>query len=320
MLVSDEDHRSATGASQGEKPAPFEFGIIYLAFGRPFLAMAVNSFLSLRASNPNTGACIVTNMLEQAPAIPGWDESTDHWIHVRSDDKENRFYKTAIHDLSPFAKTVYLDCDTVVLDDISPLSFYLDFFEVGARPGKSPGPVPDRNKRLFNGTKRFADLPHWNGGVIAFRKGPAAAEFFDNWNRSYRELGFKRDQPALIEAMFRSRCRIFPLEPRWNNSDSLNSDGLLDRSESRDRIAVWHYKWDIDRRLADDIVCSARIAFREDVSDIRTFLRQRSPALSPRHPRNVAKYFLRRVRGRLSDRLNQKKTAAARLPVRSPTC
>jgi hypothetical protein len=277
-----------------------EFGVIYLAFGRTFLGMSLLSALTVRRNSPSAGITIVSNVEIDVTLLEFWSEQTDRFIFVADGDGSNRLYKTCINRYSPYSKTLYLDCDTVVCRDLSIISDYLDYFDVGARPGKSPGPRQDRSKQLLSGRHRFEDLVHWNGGVIAFRRSKGASDFFDRWNQRYIALGFKRDQPSLVEAMFETSARVFPLEPRWNNGDSLNGDGLLEKKEIRSLVAVWHYKWDIDNQLRDEIVQMSRIVLPGAVDDILRLIEARRPSLSMLKPRYLAAKALRRMRGRLS--------------------
>jgi hypothetical protein len=42
-----------------------QVGVIYVAFGAPYLAMSLVSIASLRVSNPFTPVCVVTNVCEK---------------------------------------------------------------------------------------------------------------------------------------------------------------------------------------------------------------------------------------------------------------
>jgi hypothetical protein len=272
-----------------------KFGVIYLAFGNVYLAMALTSFASLKKTNPDIPATIVTNALDVPPDLSYWT-SRDSWIHVNSASNENRAHKTSIHDYSPYVKSLYLDCDTIVTGDLSLMSFYLDYFDLAARGGKWPGPPLDRKKVLFDGRIVFSDLPYWNGGVIGFRDNARVGDFFRSWNRLYSQLGFKRDQPSLAESAIRSDCRILSLEPRWNFGDSLTTDGLLAPKAYREKVVIWHYKTDIDGPLQQRIREIAQASMPDGTEEVEAYLRNRNKLPS----KGIARRALRAIRGRLA--------------------
>ena len=49
-----------------------EFGVVYVAFGAPYLAMALVSVVSLRVTNPTVQVCVVTNVVRDEPRTPWW--------------------------------------------------------------------------------------------------------------------------------------------------------------------------------------------------------------------------------------------------------
>lgn len=288
--------------SSGKATADGRFGVIYLAFGRPYLAMALNSFLSLRRSNPGVPAAIVTNIGDSAPAIPGWTEE-DHWIHIPRPAKDNRLFKTAIIDYSPFDKTLYLDCDTVVVGDLSPARFLLDHFDLGLKLRQGP-PGKRDNIKLFDGSVDYHDMPHWNGGVVLFRSNDKTRDFFRNWKARFQALGNRRDQPSLIEALFTSDCRIVSLDYRWNDGDKLNSEGLLAPKAMRDRVVIWHYTRDIDGTLERDLLkAEALIPGSPEAgeADMRQFLAKgKGPGAWRNRARTAIRSAVRGLRGRLT--------------------
>ncbi|HEY6633356.1 MAG TPA: hypothetical protein VIZ90_18040 [Rhizobiaceae bacterium] len=212
------------------------FGVIYVAFGAPYLAMALTSLLSLRVTNPTVPACIVTNVVPQAPTKPWWQpEIGDRWIFLDEETAKNRNAKTSVYQLSPFELTLFLDCDTMVLGDLSPLPGYLDYFDVLLSAVYNPDKHSKR--RILDGKYRYTADGHFNSGVFAFKRNDAAEQFFSLWNERYNALGYRLDQPALVEAAYLSTVRIFPLPSKWNTGDK-----WLAASSIRNEIVVWHYK------------------------------------------------------------------------------
>lgn len=224
-----------------------EFGIVYLAFGRAYLAMALVSLSSLRSINPEIPACIITNVRETPADHPNWDSEKDHWIFIDHPTRGNRLFKTSVIQYTPFKKTLFLDCDTLILSDISRAAFFLDHFDILIK-GSWGGGI-DKNRKLFNETISLKELPHWNSGVIGFVKNPKLDDFFSLWNKNFKKMGHKRDQPSMVEAVFQSECRVLSLEGRWNSGDR-----LFDKSDLRDAAKIWHYKIDVDKKMGNRIL------------------------------------------------------------------
>ena len=60
------------------------FGVIYVAFGAPYLAQALVSAISLRVTNPDVPVCIVTNVVREPPRLAWWSPE-DHWIFLEKE-------------------------------------------------------------------------------------------------------------------------------------------------------------------------------------------------------------------------------------------
>jgi len=276
-----------------------DFGIIYLGFGEPYLVMAINSYISLKKSNPDIPACIITNVAESPPPLKEWS-SQDCWIYLNQTAEENRLIKTNIIDFSPFEKTLYLDGDTMVLKDISMMSFFLDHFDITLRPGHENIPERDGYKKLFEGRYAFSDLPHWNGGVFGFRKSEGARAFFKEWNKRYKEHGFKRDQPSLIEALFFTNCSMLSINRIWNSGDR-----VFEPNKKRKNIKIWHYKLDLDLPLYNDLAKINRLLAGHSPEyngkKFENYVLKNSLPRTYQAPRNAIKNLVRKIKGRLPE-------------------
>lgn len=220
-------------------------GALYLAFGRAYLSMALHSVRSLRRTNPAMPACIITNVRDRAPDVAWWRPGEDHWTFLDMDTRDNRRIKTALAQYTPFDKTIYLDCDTEVLRDLSELTWFLDYFDLclRLREGGLRG-----GHTVLNGKAVIGDLPRWNSGVMCFRQGERIRTFFEHWSRSYARLGEPADQISLVEAIFVSECRVLSLDNRWNS-------GLGNvMRDAKGTIRILHYTSDHSRRLRRDLL------------------------------------------------------------------
>ena len=226
------------------EPLP-EFGVVYVAFGPPFLAMAVTSVLSLRVTNPNIPVCLVTNVTDRPPTVPWWNPSRgDVWRFLERPTGDNRLIKTDIYRYSPFQKTLFLDCDTFVVGSLDRIPVFLTYFDLVFRFVNQPCRVNPTQRVLDEGLQ-FHQISHFNSGVIGFRKNPITEAFFRTWGERFIRMGIARDQPSLMEACFLSQARIYPLREEWNQGDFWNRGPAYRRN-----IVIWHYKarsW--DRRL-----------------------------------------------------------------------
>lgn len=225
-------------------------GVFYVAFGHSYLAKALASARSVKEHNPDLGTAVVTNV--PAPGLPHFD----HFEYVVEEDASNRLYKTRPHKLSPFERTLFLDCDTLVQANLSELFDYLKWFDaalyfMGPRIPKTASQAERNDRRILDG-RRVGDLPHWNSGVIAFKQSPAALDLLDRWHERFRALGFPSDQPALVEAIFHSPARVLSLDYRWNCPAPT-------AEKNPELVKIVHYK-----RLAD-AATKRRIAQAEKI-------------------------------------------------------
>ena len=112
---------------------------------------------------------------------------------------------------SPYQKTLYLDADTRVCEDIVHMFDLLDRFDIAlayvysrAKALKQyTGPVP----RIF--------LP-LNGGVILFKKTDPVIELLKEWERNYHQSTIKGDQTTLRELVWLTDLKVIILPTEYN--------------------------------------------------------------------------------------------------------
>ncbi len=80
-------------------------------------------------------------------------------------------------------------------------------------------------------------------------------DFFGLWNERFHAIfGYQLDQPALVEAYYLSKVRMYPLSTKWNNGDR-----WADSIDKRDHWwLVWHYKFRPDRHALICELCPVR--------------------------------------------------------------
>lgn len=238
-------------------------GAVYVAFGTPYLAMALVSATTLRASNPDLAIHIISDHPANiGGAMPFWNDSIDIWTQIDDDPKNNRRYKTGLQSYVNFDKVVYLDSDTIITGDMSVAFKYLEYFDLCARAHRGMQTHSNLAKvKLFDDGLTVQDLPHWNGGVIFFRNNKRTKSFFQNWQKEFLRLGQKFDQPALAKALIESDCRILSLDERWNG-------GFKRIKDDKGGIPlVAHYHSALDSRIEGEIRNIAKIIERTTSQD-----------------------------------------------------
>ena len=205
--------------------------------------MALYSRMTLAESNPGLPACIITN-IEINKSDLFCLTGDDCLIVLDGSTSENRLVKTSIVDYTPFDETFFIDCDTVIMSRLDHGFEYLRFFDVCVR--LNPYPQTRKGKadiQLFEGLD-VGDCPHWNSGVLIFRKTDASQQFFTDWAENFKCLGNKYDQVSLVKAVFESSAKFLSLDGRWNAVDP-----FVGRRSWRRRTKVFHYATNINDRL-----------------------------------------------------------------------
>jgi len=164
-------------------------------------------------------------------------------VFIRCDDVDigGRYAKTKIYELAPrdWEYCLYLDSDTEVVADISFLfSVLLDGWDMVIAKNPAKYHIAWQMKRSDNhdecdytfekiGTGELIQL---NGGVFAFARNERTMHFFEAWHREWQKWG-KRDQGALLRALFANPVKLYVLGNEWNTitryMDRADSAGIL---------------------------------------------------------------------------------------------
>jgi hypothetical protein len=229
------------------------FGVLYLAVGRPYLAMALASSMSLRLADPDVPFTILTDV-PIAPAAAPWIGSADRLVDVTATmgtegSGSVLIRKPSMYEHARHARTLFIDADTLVLDGLEVIDRSLRHFDLMARPYLERGGGRHASRALLDTGLTLRDTISCNTGVIAFRRGDHVREFFGTWSSTIEALSIDNDQPPFVPALFASpQVRFFPLPRRFN-------EGAPSAMETDD-IAILHYKRRGDRttrRLVEDV-------------------------------------------------------------------
>ncbi len=240
-------------------------GVIYLALGRPYLAMAMLSAKSLRNSNPGIPYTIVTNVDESPPELSFFNGKEDKWIYVSESSTGNRSLKTSILSYSEYDNTIFLDCDTVVLGCLDKAIQILTYFDIALRLNRYPQKRSGKGDIAILPGSQVCDLPHWNSGVMLINRSDRSQRFFETWNNKFHELGCPYDQVSLVPTIFESDARVLSLDERWNATDP-----GFGRVKWRDNTIVFHYATNICNDIYKTILYYDRLVGDEPSSSMET--------------------------------------------------
>jgi len=150
----------------------------------------------------------------------------DYLVRLPDVDIGGRAAKTQIADVVPddWQYVLYLDADTEVVKDIS---FLFDALEQGwdfvicRNPGKyhtirKMVRIDNKDECEFTFRQLGTDeLIQLNGGVFAFQRNARTLAFLRSWHQEWQKWG-KRDQAALLRALFKNPMRMYVLGNEWN--------------------------------------------------------------------------------------------------------
>lgn len=185
--------------------SPPTCGVVYVAYGDRFIQEATLSASSLQASNPTLPRLLITDR-QPAPPHP-WDEV----MLLPNDGRGGSAMKLQMF-RAPWERCLFLDTDTLVIGDLSPVFQLLERFDLagvqhsGGHHYRLPGLPPA--------------FPEFNSGVIAWRRNDRVAAFFSQWNKHYdafRDPSARNwDQKSLRLALYESDLRLAALPHGYN--------------------------------------------------------------------------------------------------------
>lgn len=193
-------------------------GVYIVAFGPPSRHCATRCIQSVKKVMPQLPIALVSDN----PLNAGED------IFIRHDDVDigGRTAKLKVDALAPQAWTyvLYLDADIEVVGDLSPLfQFLQDGWElVICKDNNKYGLVKEmvRNDNQDEAIETWdlmgsQELLQYNGGMMAYRRNTNTHRFFQKWQEEWQRWG-KRDQGALLRALYTNPLRLFLLMNQWN--------------------------------------------------------------------------------------------------------
>ena len=183
-------------------------GVMYVAAGKKYIQSAVKSARSVRKHNPGLQVHLFANWQEC-----GFDFglSPEPFTSVESIDSPHYRSKVDYSVRTPFDRTLYLDTDTRILDDINPLFDLLDRFDIALAH------APNRITRLINWQVPVpVSFPQFNCGVFVYRRSDRVWKVLQEWIEAFHQAGFHSDQITFREIIWLSDLRVATLAPEYN--------------------------------------------------------------------------------------------------------
>ena len=268
-------------------------GIVYLAMGPAYAVLAGLSIKTLKKFSDIPVTVIVDDSVKPHSQSLGADTITC----ISNVASENRAVKSRIYELSPYENTLFIDCDTIINGDVADCFRYLEYFDIAIKQKiKAFSRLGKGSLSLFNGKHIVAELPHWNSGVIAFKRNKKTKNMFQDWAQLQSELKYDFDQPALAEAIIKSDVRVVSLEETWNFQNCRAVYG------SKEKII--HYSSSLNNKIKRLLRETCRNNFPEFNDELEEFIISKLKFRKQKD--GLKKYYKRRIRWQLDDILFSK--------------
>jgi len=231
-------------------------GVIYVASGPEYVDLACASARSLRRTNPGVAADIFTD-----DAVP-----PDLFDQVHPLTRPGFRAKLTAMQQTRFARTLFLDADTLVVGPLGDIWTILDRFDCALAHD-----VRRASALVQGGMPTPYAFPQMNSGVLLYRRSPMMLMLLAEWERRYHETQARRDQPILKELLWSSDIRFYVLPPEFN----LRRMTELDAWEPLDaRPTILH-----SHRLMDHMHSAYTLGGGPRIADPRSLLRAERRAL-----------------------------------------
>jgi hypothetical protein len=185
-------------------------GVLYIATGTEYIEEARLSVRSLKRHSPDLPATLLT------------DEEIDpgHFDDVRVLSGFDHDFGDSIisPDALPYDRTLFLDSDTFVCEDLTDSFRILDRFDIAA--AHNPGSRTADVRGGYAARDTPETFPQYNTGVLYLRNSEKITEFLRNWRSVYDEHKTETtsglNQPSFREALYHCDLNMATLPPEYN--------------------------------------------------------------------------------------------------------
>lgn len=187
-----------------------EKGYLYVANKQKFIDEAKISARSIRDYSTLPIAMVCTEELAREEVRSFFD------VVITNKEIDKYIYLSKIIGIqnSPFERTIFLDSDTFVCADISPLFEILEMVDIATTQEKS---YHTTNK--LSNIKFKSIIPEFNSGVIVIKKNEVTSKLLSDWLNICEDSKILNDMPGLREAIFKNfnLIKYFILPEEFNS-------------------------------------------------------------------------------------------------------
>lgn len=176
--------------------------MLYIASGSKYIDEAIISAKSVKL-NTDLSTTIVSDRSVDQTCFDMVIEADDFQYHYGDSVLQ-------IPEL-PYQKTLLLDTDTVVSDDITEVFELMNQFDIAAST------IADSEFSLSSSVPDC--FPEYNTGVVLFKKNKQTRNFINEWKsvyRTYLDDGVRMNQPSFREVLYKSSLRVATLPTEYN--------------------------------------------------------------------------------------------------------
>lgn len=180
-----------------------ECGIVYIATGPEFAREATRSAETARSAMPDVNICLITDDSVSDPVF-------DSVIRVSDPDYGFVDQIKYMH-YSPYERTLFLDTDIYVDEDISELFALIERFDIAVAHDQ------DRQSWELEGVPE--SFPEYNTGVVVYQNNDVLHRFTERWIEYYRQMADSpetQNQPSFRRALYESELRLATLPTEYN--------------------------------------------------------------------------------------------------------
>jgi len=174
-----------------------------------------------------------------------------------NDKAASRSLKTMLNMCSQFSKTLYLDCDTLVVKPIDDIWNYLQDATFSFRKDRTP--TVERCDHAYPDERNYTvellgrDAVQYNGGIFMWHAGHAADYLFNRWHEEWTK--FKHiDQLSLARAVASVKPTVCEYPDVYNH---MVADG--DQTWDQTDACIGHFIWDRKPGMDGFYACVQRL-------------------------------------------------------------
>lgn len=176
-----------------------ENGVIYIATGKElFLKEAMISAKSVRKYNNGIGISIFVDEKNKFEDIENLFDSI-HFVQNPEFGFGDKIYAMIN---TPYKKTIYLDCDTIVAGNISEIFSMLEEYDLAT----SNPPFKNKNYKPDS----------FQAGIVFYRMNEVVKKFLKLWNENYDRINDGNDQPSFRRMLLQLPISLFIFPPNYN--------------------------------------------------------------------------------------------------------